>query len=215
MKIPRCFFHLAVFAAASSCIVLDAHAKGTLAWPLPVLPQNESAITPEPHVDWLQRVQTNLDQSKKMPSIDLIFDGDSITDFWQTKGKDVWTQHYAKLNAFDFGIAADRTEHVLWRLENGQLDGLHPKLVVLLIGTNNLGMNTNEQIVAGVKAIIGEYQKRCPEAAILVQGIFPRGVPADFWARPRIKAINQSLASLADGKKVIFMDFGDKFRPVL
>jgi lysophospholipase L1-like esterase len=207
-KLLRRFLLAAVFGISPI-----AFGGGTITWPLPVVPQDVSTTTAEPRLDWLQRVQTNFDQSRKMASVDLIFDGDSITDFWQAvgKGKEIWNQRYAKLNAFDFGIAADRTEHVLWRLQNGQLDGLHPKLVVLLIGTNNLGGNTNEQVVKGVQAIVGEYQKRCPDTAILLQGIFPRGEPANFWARPKIKAINQTLASLAGGKKVIFLDFGDKF----
>jgi len=157
--------------------------------------------------------QKNLDDAKKMPKIDLIFDGDSITDFWATTGVEVWKAHYGSLNAFDFGIWGDQTKHLLWRLQNGQVEGLHPKLIVLLIGTNNLGLTpeTPEQIAGGVKAVIAEYQKRCPEAVILLQGIFPRGAnPADP-NRAKIKAINQTIASFADGKRVIYLDIGDKF----
>ena len=80
-----------------------------------------------------------------------------------------------------------------------------------MIGTNNLSTNSNEQIVGGVKAVVAEYQKRCPKAAILLQGIFPRSEKPTDPLRARIKAINASLAKLGDDKKVIFLDFGDKF----
>ncbi|MCE0499006.1 MAG: GDSL-type esterase/lipase family protein [Methylacidiphilales bacterium] len=208
MKIPGRFILFAIFGLTLSSV---AFADGTISWPPPTPPPGTNpAVFPVPRLDWLQHFQKNLDQAKKMAAVDLVFDGDSITDFWQTTGKDVWSQHYAKLNAIDFGISGDQTQHLLWRLQNGQVDGLHPKLIVLLIGTNNIGY-ASDQVVEGIKAIIGEYQKRCPDAAILLQGIFPRGETADNPARLKIKAINQTLAPLADGKKIIYLDFGDKF----
>lgn len=146
-----------------------------------------------------------------MPKIDLIFDGDSITDAWQRGGLEIWNQRYAKLNAFDFGISGDRTENLLWRLDNGQVDNLHPKLIVLLIGTNNVGAETPQQIADGVKAIIADCQRRCPEAVILLQAIFPHGhLPTD-GPRTLIKQINAIISQYADGKRVIYIDFSDKF----
>lgn len=146
-----------------------------------------------------------------MPKVDLIFDGDSITDFWMNRGKVIWNQHYAKLNAYDFGISGDRTENLLWRLQNGQVETLHPKLIVLMIGTNNWAINTPEQIADGVKADVDEYLKDCPDAVILLQAIFPRGEKPNDPARAKIKAVNQIISQLGDGKKVIYIDFGDKF----
>jgi lysophospholipase L1-like esterase len=108
-------------------------------------------------------------------------------------------------------LAGDKTEHLLWRLSQGQMNGMHPKLIVLLIGTNNLGSNTNEQIAEGIKAILAEYRRVCPDAVILLQGIFPRGHEASDPFRARIKEINKVIATYADGKKVLFLDFGDKF----
>ena len=190
----------------------SAWAGGTLAWPAPALPPDaNSAIPPIPQMGWFTHFQANLDASRKQPKIDLIFDGDSITDFWMSRARDLWNQHYAPLNAFDFGISGDRTENVLWRLQNGQVDGLHPKLVLLMIGTNNLGSNTVEQIAAGVKADIDEYFKHCPDTTILLQAVFPRGAKPDDPNRAKIKALNQLISQFADGKKVLYIDFGDKF----
>jgi len=158
----------------------------------------------------------SLDNIKKArvaaDSTHLIFDGDSITDYWQKRGQAVWAQRYARFGAFDFGISGDTTGNVMWRLSQGQADGLHPKLIVLMIGTNNMKFSsTPAEIAAGVKAIISEYQKRCPEAVILLQAIFPRGSQPTDPYRSKIKATNDVLATYADGSKIIYTDFGDKF----
>ena len=193
-------------------LVTPSFAGGTVTWPQPPPPAGSNpAIIPAPRLEWFSKFQQNLDNSRKMPQIDLIFDGDSITDGWQSVGKQVWQEHYAKLNAFDFGISGDRTENLLWRLDQGQLDNLHPKLVVLLIGTNNIGARTPQQIADGIKAIIDGYQKRCPDATILLQAIFPHGpLPTDSPRGP-IKQVNELISHYADGKKVIYIDFADKF----
>ena len=145
-----------------------------------------------------------------MAAIDLIFDGDSITDYWTGKGRAIWESHYAKLNAFDFGISGDKTENLLWRLQNGQVDNLHPKLVAIMIGTNEIGMDA-APIADGIKAVVEAYRTRCPDAVILVQGIFPRGQAPSDPLRAKVKAVNQIVSQFADGKKVLFIDFGDKF----
>jgi len=88
---------------------------------------------------------------------------------------------------------------------------MHPKLIVLLIGTNNIANYTPAQIGEGVKAIIDAYQKRCPDSAILLQGIFPRGEKPEDPARAKIKQVNEIISKFGDGKKVIYLDFGDKF----
>ena len=181
--------------------------------PLPVLPQGANPATyPIPKVDWLVRVQNNIARAKsEAGSIRLVFDGDSITDGWQGGGHAVWAERYAKFGAFDFGISGDRTEHLLWRLAQGQANGLHPKLVAIMIGTNNLGGCTAEQIAEGVKAVVAGYKKRCPEAVILLQAIFPRSEQPTDPNRAKIKAINASISKLGDDKKVVYVDFGDKF----
>ena len=181
--------------------------------PLPVIPPGvNTAAYPAPRAEWVQRVAgTNAKAHAIAGSIQLVFDGDSITDGWQGGGKDVWAERYGELNAFDFGIGGDKTQHVLWRLAQGQMDGVKPKLIALMIGTNNLGGNTAEEIADGVKMIVSDYQKRCPEATILLQAIFPRGEQPTDPLRAKIKNINQIISKLGDEKKVIYVDFGDKF----
>jgi len=208
-------FHVlfATILFASSAFAQEAFLAWPMPSPLPAAPAGvNSAAYPTPRIEWLQRFNENLKNSRPIASnIELIFDGDSITDAWQGPGKPVWTQRYKNLHAFDFGIAGDRTETVLWRLSQGQMNGIHPKLIVLMIGTNNLGANSAEQIAEGVKAIIADYQKLCPEATILLQAIFPREENPDHPWRAKIKAINQLISQLGDGKKVIYIDFSDKF----
>ena len=208
--------HLLLIVAlliSTSCL----HAEATAIWPmpssLPSVPAGvNSAAYPTPRLKWISRVKkTNESAAKVSDKIQLVFDGDSITDFWHKFGEQIWEERYEKLGGFDFGIAADRTEHLLWRLSQGQMNGLHPRLILLMIGTNNIGSNTNEQIAEGIREIIDQYRKLCPDATILIQGIFPRGHDATNPLREQIKEINKIIATYSDGKKVLFLDFGDKF----
>jgi lysophospholipase L1-like esterase len=185
---------------------------GTITWPSPPLPPGaNSAIIPEPPLGWLDQFQKKIDEAHKMPSVDLLFDGDSITAGWKGGGGGIWGHKYAKLNAYDFANPGDSVNGLIWQVQNGQVDSLHPKLIVLLIGTNNLGHASAEQIADGIKVLIGEYQKHCPGSPILLQGIFPRGPSATDPARAKIKSINQIISHYADDNKVIYLDFGDKF----
>jgi len=172
----------------------------------------ESATEPKPRDEkWVARHEGFVKIAKE-GSVDLLFLGDSITDGWRSRGKVIWNETFAPMRAANFGIGGDRTQHVLWRIQNGELEGIKPKLAVLMIGTNNLGGNGNEQIVAGITAIIREIQKRTPQTKILLLGIFPRAASADNPARGRIKAINEQIAKLDDGGKTIrYMDIGGKF----
>ncbi len=174
--------------------------------------KDNTATTPAPRdPKWVQR-HDGFVKIAKQGGVDLLFLGDSITDGWRGGGKDIWEKNYAPLKAANFGIGGDRTQHVLWRLQNGELDGIKPKLAVLMIGTNNLSSNSDEEIVDGIKAIIAELHKRTPETKLLLLGIFPRGMKADDPNRARIKHINSIIAGLDDGGKTIkYLDFGDKF----
>jgi lysophospholipase L1-like esterase len=99
----------------------------------------ESTTNPVPRdAKWVQRHEGFVQIAKK-GGVDLLFMGDSITDFWRNRGSNVWNRYYFPRNAANFGISADRTQHVLWRMDNGELHGLKPKVVVLMIGTNNTG----------------------------------------------------------------------------
>ena len=145
--------------------------------------------------------------------IDLLFVGDSITDWWRQpqRGLPVWTEHFAPLKAANFGIAGDTTQGVLWRMQNGELEGFQAKLIVLMLGTNNINRNANDDIAEGDRAIIAEMLKRQPQAKILLLGIFPRGAAADNPFRASITAINEKLATFADNQRVFYMDIGDRF----
>jgi N-acetylglucosamine-6-sulfatase len=144
-------------------------------------------------------------------TIELLFVGDSITDGWRNAGQPVWDQHFAPLKPANFGIGGDTTQGVLWRMQNGELDGYKAKLIVLMLGTNNINRNPNDEIVDGDRLIVEEFKKRQPQAKVLILGIFPRGVQATDPYRASIKDINSKLMKLADNKQVFFMDIGDKF----
>lgn len=209
-----------LYAIALSGLLLSpvwAQEPSSLLNSLPAFPpQPPATVNPAayayPRMDWLYRVKNNITKGKEVAaSTQLIFDGDSITDGWQGKGKDIWAARYAKYGAFDFGIGGDRTQHVLWRLAQGQAEGMNPKLIAIMIGTNNTGSDTAEQIAEGVKAIVEAYQKRCPKSVILLQAVFPRNEKADDATRQKIKQINSIISKLGDDKKVIYVDFSDKF----
>ena len=149
--------------------------------------------------------------------IDCLLMGDSITDWWRraSSGLPVYEENFGSLNCANFGIAADRTQGVLWRMENGELDGYTPKLMMLMIGTNNLRYrgqpNTPEEIAMGIAVIVTKFRTKFPEAKVLLLGIFPRGAEATDPLREPIKQINSLIATLDDGEYVRFMDIGDRF----
>jgi lysophospholipase L1-like esterase len=145
-------------------------------------------------------------QRAKQGNIDLLFVGDSITNRWRGVNT-LWEQHFGKYNPANFGIEGDRTEHVLWRFENGELAGINPKVVVVMIGTNNMGYPT-EEIIKGDKAVVADIQRRLPNTKVLLLGIFPRGAKPTDGARAKIKSINAELAKLDDGNKTRFLDIG-------
>ena len=181
-----------------------AGARGGRGGPLP------PATQPTPRDD--ARHKSFLEIASK-GNIDLLFVGDSITDFWAQpqRGLPVWEQTFAPLRPANFGIAGDTTQGVLWRMQNGELDGFKAKLIVLMLGTNNINRNPNDEIAEGDRMIIEEFKKRQPQAKVLLLGIFPRGADPANPFRASIKEINSKLTKLADNKQVFYMDIGDKF----
>ncbi|MDE0735805.1 MAG: GDSL-type esterase/lipase family protein [Pirellulaceae bacterium] len=141
--------------------------------------------------------------------VDLIFIGDSITSGWESRGLKVWEQFYGKRNAVNLGIGGDRTQHVIWRLDNGNVKGISPKAAVVMIGTNNSRDNTSEQIAEGVTVIINQLRSKLPETKVLLLAIFPRGAN-DERHRVNEKA-NAIFSELADGKHIHYLDIGSKF----
>jgi lysophospholipase L1-like esterase len=147
----------------------------------------------------------------KKGDVDVLFLGDSITQGWGG-AKEVWEIAFGKLKPANFGIGGDRTEHIMWRITEGkELEGIQPKVVVLMIGTNNMGSNSAEQIAEGVTAIVKELNHQRPHTKILLLGIFPRSAKATDAVREKIKDCNQRIAKLDDGKLVHYLDIGGKF----
>jgi lysophospholipase L1-like esterase len=160
-----------------------------------------------------------LEKAKK-DHIDIYFEGDSITRRWgATDYPELlanWKQNFFGWNAADFGWGADKTENILWRLNNGELDGVNPKVIVLLAGTNNVGHSVPpggddakvSDVTSGIHAILKVLQTKAPEATIILTAIFPRNDnPA---VMPIIERINENLLKLADGKKIRFLNINDK-----
>lgn len=143
-------------------------------------------------------------------NVDLVFVGDSITEGWEKSGQKVWDQHFAKYNALDLGFGGDRTENLLWRLQHGEIDGIRPKAVVMLIGTNNTGHRGEDPalIVAGIRRDLAEIRHRQPQAKVLLMAIFPRDELPDGALRRHNDQVNALLPALADGRNVVLLDIG-------
>lgn len=151
-----------------------------------------------------------LERAKEHPGdYDIEFIGDSITQGWEGSGKQVWQEFYGKRKVINMGVGGDRTQHVLWRFEQGQLDGIHAKVAVVMIGTNNSNKddNTEAGILAGVTAIVDQIRQRQPDTKIILLGIFPRGQTFSTQ-RGKILQVNEALARLDDGKNIFYMDIG-------
>lgn len=153
-----------------------------------------------------------IQRAKENPGdYDIEFIGDSITQGWEGRGKNVWQEFYGKRKVINMGVGGDRTQHVLWRFEHGQLDGIKAKVAVVMIGTNNSNNrdNTESEILEGVTAIVQQIRARQPDTKIILLGIFPRGHTFSPQ-RGKILQVNEALARLDDGKHVFYVDIGSK-----
>jgi lysophospholipase L1-like esterase len=170
-----------------------------------------------------QKMHASFLERGKAGPVGVLMLGDSITEGW-TKAPHVYERYYGKWEPANFGIGGDQTQHVVWRIANGELDGLHAKVVVLMIGTNNSAAHTGDEIAAANKKIIEMIHAKIPEAKVLLLAIFPRdarrnpeGLITDAAiadAGKRMAAIDRAnalLAKLDDGTNVRFLDVGDKF----
>ncbi len=177
-------------------------------------PRTNSAIVPSLSRGFFQKHQDNLAVARQ-GDIDVLFMGDSITDWWRRDderiaGKPVFDKWFGDLKVANFGIAGDTTQGVLYRLQNGEGEGFSPKAIMLMIGTNNAGRNTSEEIAEGVGAIVMEMQKDFPAAKILLLAIFPRAEP-DSSLRAINDGVNAIISRLHDGERVFYMDIGHVF----
>ena len=176
-----------------------------------VFAEDHDAIKPVPRAgNWMKRHEA-MNARVKQGNVDLVFIGDSITQGWEGRGKGVWKKFYGERNAVNLGIGGDRTQHVIWRLDHGNLAGISPKLAVLMIGTNNSGSNTPEQIAEGITVIVDQLKKKTPQTKLLLLGVFPRGATPEDQRRQVNEKTNAIVAKLADDEQVFYLDIGKGF----
>lgn len=166
---------------------------------------------------WVAKHSELVAKAKK-GNIDLYFEGDSITRRWEANHKANWDRNFGGWKAADFGAGGDRTQNVLYRLLNGELDGVNPKVVVLMIGTNNVGFEpvegSDEMLVAdvtrGIKACLDVIRKKAPKAKILLMAITPRNTNGGTALMPTIDKINGRISKFADNRTIKFLNINDK-----
>jgi lysophospholipase L1-like esterase len=181
---------------------------------------NAPADQPTPRGDTNSMIaHQQLVEKAKKGGIDIYFEGDSITRRWGTSDPQWannlanWKTNFFGWNAGNFGWGADSIQHILWRLENGELDGVNPKIIVVLAGINNVGTFPGgdekvQNITRGLKAIVKICQEKAPNAVIILTGLFPRN--DNMTVIPTINKINDNLALMADGKKIRYLNVNDK-----
>jgi lysophospholipase L1-like esterase len=176
-------------------------------------PNANSAVTPIPRQDdwWIKRHQAIVEHDKQ-DNPQIIFIGDSITHGWEDQGKKVWQKYYAGRNAVNMGFGGDRTQNVLWRLENGEIEGISPKLAIVMIGTNNSNGNDNtaKEISEGIIAICRQLRHKLPHTKILILAIFPRGEKPSAQREKNAEA-SKLASTIADNKWIYYLDINDKF----
>jgi beta-glucosidase len=217
------------FSAVTQPFVLDTQASGEVALaqvrivrggkPNAACPDYRTeSVTPAPLTQvwsldwWIRRHEDKLQELRRLKGAglnpEIVFIGDSITQGWEDAGRAVWKEHYAKYNALGLGFSGDKTENVLWRLQQGEVDGIAPKVAVLMIGTNNTGDRQEDPrtTAAGIRRIVEELRLRLPNTKVLVLAIFPRDEQPDTRLRRLNNRANELIAGLADGRQVFFLD---------
>ena len=185
--------------------------------------QTEPADRPFPRTDKNSQIaHTQLLEKARKGGIDVYFLGDSITRRWGTSDRQYnaflenWRRNFFGWNAANFGWGGDTTQNILWRLDNGELDDVDPKIIVLLAGTNNVGSLSPAgdaearaaEISKGIKAILDVCRQKAPAAVIVLMGIFPRN--DNMAVMPLIEKINKRIAKFADGKKIRYLNINKK-----
>jgi lysophospholipase L1-like esterase len=186
-----------------------------------------NAIVPVPKLendsyDWYARHKEVL-KVKDAINPEIVMIGDSITHFWggeppppHKNGAKVWDDFFGKKRVLNMGFGWDRTQNVLWRLDNGEFEGLHPKYVVLHIGTNNFSGTKNArestppEVAEGIKEICARINTKSPDTKIILMAVFPRGASPKDGFRPKIAALNELLAVFAKEKNITYLDIGPK-----
>ncbi len=185
---------------------------------LPILTQAQDpkpvAIVPVPQTEswWTTRHKDTLARVRQ-GGVDLLLIGDSITQGWDDEGRRAWDSYYGRRRAVNLGFSGDCTEHVLWRLTHGEIKGITPKLVVVMIGTNNTGSRYDppEETARGIQAILTILRTHLPVTKILLLGVFPRSASPDDPLRRSNTAINDRIRTYTDNRHVFFLDLSRHF----
>jgi lysophospholipase L1-like esterase len=199
---------LAAFAAHCACAEDAPAAK-----PRPVCATNPTPRTVEyPWMSierWRQMYADQVARAEK-GDVDVMFLGDSITEMWP---KAIWEANFGRFKPANFGIGGDHTGNVLWRLQNPAIASLKPKLIVLLIGVNNINLCNEgpEEVFGGIQAVVATLRKQYPSARILLNAVLPEGELPDAPVRQRVVALDKMVATLGDGKNIFFHDYGPRF----
>lgn len=161
---------------------------------------------------WMPRHEAKLEEEGREDA-KLLFIGDSITHGWEDSGKTVWDEYYASYGAYNIGYSGDRTENVLWRLQNGEVDGIDPELAIIMIGTNNTGHRQDpaECTARGIEMILNELKNRLPETEVLLLAIFPREAAPDGELRQLNNQINERIARFAERERVHYLNINETF----
>ena len=222
-SLPRLTLALLAFITTSSLFAQTPPAAAPAPAPAPRLVDATSATPKVGNPDFYEKHARHLRRARSGP-VGLLFLGDSITEGWNGVA-DFWNERYGAHQPANFGIGGDQTHHVIWRIEHGELDRIQPKVVVLMIGTNNSHMHTGAEIAAANTKIVRLIREKLPQAKVLLLAIFPRdarpspqdgsiteAARADATRRmAHIRAANAELAKLDDGAHVRFLDLGPKF----
>jgi beta-glucosidase len=213
---------ISVLAQPAPQAAPEAANSNSIVVALPAPPRPNAAIIPRLAPQYLRKYTNNVEIAKQ-GNIDVLFMGDSITDFWRNgggragtngaipmSGKAVFDKYFGSMKAANLGIAGDTTQGVLWRLQHGEAEGYKPKAIMLMIGTNNTGNNSAPEIAMGIADIVFEMRRDFPDAKILLLAIFPRD-GATSPSRLKIQEINKLISALHDNQHVFFMDIGSKF----
>lgn len=185
------------------------------------LATSNDAVEPSPvNSDWWMNRHRAMVERAQRGHVDLVFIGDSIThafggepdtgEDFHNRGADTWRTFYGDRNALNLGISGDRTQNVLWRLDHGEMDGLRPKAVVIMIGTNNVGSNTASEIAEGIRAVVERVKTKAPRSKIVLLGVFPRG-NADSPERKKVTQVNEMISRFGDNRSVDYVNIETVF----
>jgi len=201
---------LLVFSLVSSGNIACAASVKTV-----VPPSNRGSLPTEKNLNRHVEFMARKDRLIKTGGTQLVFIGDSITDGWRTDPqREIFEDYFGRYRPYNIGISGDETQHVLWRVEHGELDGITPKVIVLMIGTNNIGNNNKmsaDETAQGITTLVTAIRHKLPASKILLLGILPRGNRPDDPFRAQINQTNAMISKLDDGRYVQYLDIGARF----